>query len=44
MKFSKELRAIKANDAVDKIYADLGGQHKVKRVHIKINNVEEIKL
>ncbi len=44
MPFSKEVRALKMEDAVEKIYADLGSQHRVKRVHVKIASVNEISL
>lgn len=42
-RFSKDIRALKPEDAVEKIYDELGSQHKVKRVHIKIISIEEIK-
>lgn len=44
MPFSKEVRALKMEDAVEKVYADLGSQHRVKRVHVKIASVNEISL
>ena len=44
MPFSKEVRALKMEDAVEKIYADLGSQHRVKRVHVRIASVNEISL
>ena len=44
MPFSKEVRALKMEDAVEKIYANFGSQHKAKRVHIKISSVNEISL
>ena len=40
--FRKEVRALKAEDAVEKIYMDLGSKHRVKRFQIKIVKVEEI--
>jgi large subunit ribosomal protein LX len=42
--FRKELRALKPEDAVEKVYKDLGSQHNAKRYQIKIASVEEIKL
>ena len=42
--FSKEIRALKSEDAIEKVYADFGGQHRVKRVHVKITSVNEISL
>jgi large subunit ribosomal protein LX len=44
MRFSKEIRAVKREDALEKIYADLGSHHKVKRVHVKIASIKEISL
>lgn len=40
--FSKEIIAAKSEHAVEKVYAELGSKHRVKRFHIKIVNVEEI--
>lgn len=40
--FKKEIVAAKAEHAVEKVYAELGSKHRVKRFHIKIENVEEI--
>jgi large subunit ribosomal protein LX len=40
--FAKELVALKAEHAVERVYAELGSKHRVKRHHIKIVNVEEI--
>ena len=44
MPFSKDIRALKSEDAVEKVYTDLGSQHKAKRFHVKINSVKEISL
>ena len=41
--FSKEIIAAKSEHAVEKVYAELGSKHRVKRFHIKIVNVEEIR-
>jgi len=41
-KFVKEIRAIKLEHALEKLYSELGSKHKVKRSHIKILKVEEI--
>jgi large subunit ribosomal protein LX len=41
--FIKEVRALKLEDAVETIYAELGSQHKAKRFQIKVLKVEEIK-
>ena len=40
--FSKDVRALKPEDAVEKVYMELGGQHRVKRFHLKVDSVEEI--
>ena len=40
--FGKEIVADKAEHAVEKVYAELGSKHRVKRHHIKISNVEEV--
>jgi len=40
--FQKDIRAVKPEDAVEKILKNLGSKHRVKRYYIKIENVEEI--
>jgi len=40
--FRKEIIAIKPEHAVEKVYAELGSKHRVKRFHIKILDVKEI--
>jgi large subunit ribosomal protein LX len=40
--FKKEVIALKPEHAVEKVYAELGSKHRVKRFHIKIVSVEEI--
>ena len=42
--FRKEVVAVKPEHAVEKIYAELGSKHRVKRFHIKITGVEEVPL
>jgi large subunit ribosomal protein LX len=42
--FAKEVVAAKPEHAVEKVYAEIGSQHRVKRFHIKISGVEEISL
>jgi len=42
--FCKEVRALKPEDAVEKIYMELGSKHRVKRFQIKVVKVEEISL
>jgi large subunit ribosomal protein LX len=40
--FAKEVVADKPEHAVEKIYAEIGSKHRVKRHHIKIMNAEEV--
>jgi len=40
--FRKEILAEKSEHAVEKVYAELGSKHRVKRHHIKITSVEEV--
>ena len=40
--FARELLAEKSEHAVEKVYAEIGSRHRVKRCHIKITNVQEI--
>jgi len=40
--FKKEVIALKSEHAVEKVYAELGSKHRVKRVHIKIVSVQEV--
>ncbi len=40
--FKKEVRALKPEDAVEKIYKELGSKHRAKRFQIKILEVKEI--
>jgi len=42
--FQKEIRALKQEEAVDRVYKEIGSKHKAKRFQIKILKVEEIKL
>ncbi len=41
--FKKEVRALKPEHAVERIHAELGSQHRVKRNHLRILSVEEIR-
>lgn len=41
-KFVKEVRALNEKQAVEKVYSILGGSHKLKRYHIKIEKISEI--
>ena len=40
--FAKEVVVDKPEHAVEKVYAEIGSKHRVKRFHIKISGVEEI--
>ena len=40
--FAKEVIVDKPEHAVEKVYAEIGSKHRVKRFHIKIMNVEEV--
>jgi large subunit ribosomal protein LX len=40
--FAKELVVDKPEHAVEKVYAEIGSKHRVKRFQIKIVNVEEV--
>jgi large subunit ribosomal protein LX len=40
--FRKEIMAEKPEHAKEKVYAELGSKHRVKRFHIKIISVEEV--
>ncbi len=40
--FSKEVLADKSEHAIEKVYAEIGSRHRVKRHHIKITDVKEI--
>jgi len=40
--FVRELLADKSEHAVEKVYAEIGSRHRVKRCHIKIGSVEEV--
>ncbi|MEM3730155.1 MAG: 50S ribosomal protein L18Ae [Candidatus Bathyarchaeia archaeon] len=41
-KFKKEVAAVKPEHAIEKIYAELGSKHRVKRFQIKVISVEEV--
>jgi large subunit ribosomal protein LX len=40
--FAKEVLANKSEHAVEKIYAEIGSRHRVRRYHIKISSSEEV--
>lgn len=41
-KFSKKTRALRPEDALERVYSTLGSKHKVKRDQITIKNVIEL--
>ena len=41
--FTREMVADKAEHAEEKVYAEIGSRHRVKRCHMKVVKVEEIK-
>jgi len=43
-KFRKIVRAIKPEHAIEKVLSELGSNHRVKRYHIIIERVREVKL
>ena len=43
-KFVKYVRALKPEHALERVYSELGSNHKVRRRHIKIQKVEEVPL
>ena len=40
--FQKELRAMKQEEAVERVYKEIGSKHRAKRFQIKILKIEEI--
>ena len=40
--FRLELRALKAEHAIEKAYSELGSRHKLRRKHIRIERIEEL--
>ena len=41
--FSIEIRATKEQDAIERLYTDLGSRHKARRLEIRFDKVEELK-
>jgi len=41
--FQKEIRALRQEEALDRVFKEIGSKHKAKRFQIKILKVEEIK-
>ncbi len=40
--FQKEVRALKPENAVEKVYMELGSKHRVRRFQMTISKVEEL--
>lgn len=40
--FKKEVRALKPENAKEKVYMELGSRHRAKRFQIKISKIEEV--
>lgn len=41
--FEKEVIALKPEHAIEKVYAELGSRHRVKRFQVEIERIDEIK-
>lgn len=42
--FTLYVRALKKEHALERVYSELGSRHKLKRYHIKIEEVKEVSL
>ena len=40
--FHKEIRAMKKEDAIQHLYAEMGSKHKARKFEIRINSIEEV--
>ncbi|OLD14040.1 MAG: hypothetical protein AUI50_06260 [Crenarchaeota archaeon 13_1_40CM_2_52_14] len=40
--FSKEIRAVKKEDALQHLYSDMGSRHKARKFEITIKQIEEL--
>ncbi len=40
--FHKEVRAVKKEDAIQHLYAEMGSKHKARRFEIIIKNIQEV--
>lgn len=41
--FALELRATKEQEAIERVYAEMGSRHKARRLEIKLEKIEELK-
>ncbi|TMI25507.1 50S ribosomal protein L18a, partial [Candidatus Bathyarchaeota archaeon] len=39
-----EFNAVKSDDAVENLYADIGSRHKARRFEIRVQKVEEVSM
>lgn len=42
MHFKKEIRALKKEDALQNLYADMGSRHKARKFEISVKTIEEV--
>jgi len=42
IEFSKEFRALREEDAIERLYAELGSKHRIKRTAINLKKIERI--
>jgi len=42
--FTLYVRALKPEHALEKVYSELGSRHKLKRYHIRVEEVKEVSL
>lgn len=40
--FKKEIRAMKKEDALQHLYAEMGSRHKARRFEIRVQTIEEL--
>jgi ribosomal protein L20A (L18A) len=40
--FKKEIRALKKEDALQNLYADMGSRHKARKFEISVKTIEEV--
>jgi len=41
--FALELRATKEQEAIERVYTEMGSRHKARRLEIKLGKIEELK-
>ncbi len=40
--FKREVRAMRVEDALEKLYKDIGSKHRVKRFQIRVSSIREV--